>query len=228
MFRQTRHIQFFVFVCGVSLCGGAHKVLAQAPEASATLNLEEERARLITHLKTQVEPSLLERDLKRLRRDVMRLGSFRAEWARESEKFLIENSALAELFLYDFSRIRNPRLNERILETLMKFSSFQNPTAVIAFESDLSVNPRGRALVYQLMAKVIKAQPQSWGQLSGWVLSQSDNTADYFQVLLSACRSGSRLGGETRTFIGERLSSAPQDFWSRLVVDDLRTCLRGS
>jgi hypothetical protein len=193
----------------------------------APLNLDDEKAKLLNQLKTQIEPSLLERDLKRLRRDVMRLGSFRSDWVSESEKFLAGNSALAELFLYDFSRVKNARLNEKILETLLDFPSYQFPTAVLAFESELSLNPRGRSLVYELMSRVLSKSPQVWPNFSAWLLSQNDNSADYFQIFLSACRAQARLGGQARSQIEEKLAAAPQDFWSRLVIEDLRACLRG-
>lgn len=198
-----------------------------ASTESGRINLEDERSRLLNHLKTQIEPNLLQRDLQRLRRNVMRLGSFRAEWVREAEKFLSENSAAAELFLYDFSRIKNPRLNKRILETLLDFKSYQFVSAPFAFSSELADNSEGRKLLLKLYARIVSVQPNIWPEYAQLLLQESDQSPEYFQVFLSACRAGGRYGGELRTQMEDRLSSAPQDFWSRLVVEDLRACLRG-
>jgi hypothetical protein len=206
---------------------GAEGSSSNASSTEAVFHADEEKARLLNQLKTQIEPNLLERDLKRLRRDVMRLGGFRADWVRDAEKFLAGNSALAELILYDFSRIKNGRLNEKILETLLMFTNYQFPLAPLAFESDLSQNPQGRSLLYRLLARVVSQQPQVAGTYVTWLIGQTDSSADYFQVYLSACRAQARFEGEVRSQIEERLSLAPQDFWSRLVIDDLRACLRG-
>jgi len=229
--RSSNRVSFFAAVLIFSTCGFA-KTFAQdaAPQATAGTGFssEEERGRLLNHLKTQVEPNLLDRDLKRLKRDVMRLGSFRAEWVQESEKFLAGNSALAELFLYDFSRIKNPRLNEQIINTLLQFDSYQFPTAALAFESDLAQNPRAYSLVYQLLTRVVQKSPATFNQVATWLVQRNDNSADYFQIILAGCRTGSRLGGELRSQIEDRLSAAPSDFWTRMVVGDLRACLRGT
>jgi len=217
----------FIFTCRFSETF-AQDAPPQTPVSGPAFNTDEERSRLLNHLKTQVEPNLLDRDLKRLKRDVMRLGSFRAEWVHESEKFLAGNSALAELFLYDFSRIKNPRLNEQIIGTLLQFDSYQFPTAALAFESDLSQNPTAYSLVYQLLARVVQKSPATFPEVAAWLVQKNDNSADYFQIILAGCRGGSRLGGELRTQIEDRLASASPDFWTRMVVGDLRACLRGT
>lgn len=223
---------FFGLLIAISTCALSKSFAQDAgPQGSggpSAFNLEEERSKLLNHLKTQVEPNLLDRDLKRLKRDVMRLGSFRSEWVKESEKFLAGNSALAELFLYDFSRIKNPRLNQQIINTLLQFDSYQFPTAALAFESDLAQNPAAYSLVYQLLNRVVQKTPAMFSQTASWLVQRNDNSADYFQVILTGCRAGSRLGGELRSQIEDRLASASSDFWTRLVVDDLRSCLRGT
>lgn len=195
----------------------------------------EEKARLLNVLKEEIEPNLLPKDKDRLKKNVMRLGSYRSDWAEEAMDFLATNSSLSELYLYDYSRIHNQRLNQKILETLLKFSSFKYPTAALAFADDLSQNLVGKSLVIELFERQISnsSSNDSVQHLKDYVNTvfsswgENLSAGDCLNIANRACQAGARFDLNDQGRLEEFFRSHP-GFWSRVIFDELKSCYEGN
>lgn len=192
----------------------------------------QEKARLLKLLKEEIEPNLVAKDVQKLKKNVMRLGSFRAEWVQEAKDFLVANSPLAELYLYDYSRIHNPRLNARILETLLQFSSYKYETAALAFADDLSINEKSKSIVLELLEKVlskansVELRTASLGLVFGeWGMQLK--ASEKLQMALKLCQSGASFSLQDRGRL-EEYSKRQADFWSTVMFEELRACYSGA
>lgn len=211
----------------ISWCCAAQT--AAQPEGETTNRWRQEKVRLLKTLKEEIEPNLIKADVTRLKRNVMRLGSFRREWSKEAEDFLVANAPLAELYLYDYSRIKNSRLNQRILETLIKFPSYKYPIAALAMADSLAVNDKGKTLVIELFKSILAKHPRSLSDymdfLQGrWAANLPGSQT--LSVLLTACEAGAALSFD-QTSILDRLSRNSSDLWTNVISSELRACLEG-
>lgn len=202
---------------------GAAALLAQ----TEAFNGEEEKARLVSLLREELEPTYPPEDVQKLKREVRRLGSYNAEWSGEASDFLVANAAAAELYLYDFSRISNQHLNARIIETLLRFESYRYPLAPLAFAESLANNTEEWALVWQLFNQVlIKTRARAWAETKSFLFSSSSMSFLPEQKLflaLSACEQGASLSIEEGA---EFQQLQDQSFWSRVLYSELNKCVR--
>lgn len=203
-------------------------------QESQAKEYNEEKVRLLKILKEEIEPNLIPKDKDRLKRNVMRLGSYRVGWAEEAMSFLVANSALSELYLYDYARIKNERLNERIVQSLTRFESFKYPLAALAFAEDLSLNSSGRAALLPLFEQVIeRSSPDSRLQMKAYVdfVLSSWGTglepAARLRIALKACQAGVFFDLNERGRLESFFRSRP-DVWSRVVFEELKVCFEGS
>lgn len=243
--RGFRYLKYFwcsgserksiVFVLALSLALWVSPQVSAQAEMDATpqaFDLVQEKARLLKLLKEEIEPNLVAADVQKLKKNVMRLGSFRAEWVQEAKDFLVANSPLAELYLYDYSRIHNPRLNSRILETLLQFSSYKYEAAALAFAEDLSINENSKSIVLELLEKVlskansVELRTASLGLVFGeWGLQL--RASEKLQMALKLCQSGAAFSLQDRGRL-EEYSKRQADFWSTVMFEELRACYSGA
>ncbi|TVQ81331.1 MAG: hypothetical protein EA369_00210 [Bradymonadales bacterium] len=205
----------------------ASDLLAQSEitgeESGLQESLARERARILEYIRAELQPGLIDRDVQRLRRNVMRLGSFRAEWSRDAREFLLANSSLAEWYLYDYARIQNPSLNRRIIETFLEFPSFQEPLAVLAFARDLELNDGGHSLLLQLFEHVVRLHPETAGWYQAFVRSHwADRVSEIerMQFELQLCP----LPAALPPLLAD--PRAREGIWTRIFRSALENCRR--
>lgn len=179
-------------------------------------------------LQKEIEPNLPAKDVQRLKRNVKRLGSFRAEWREESQDFLVKNATLAEFFILNYSRIKNLRLNTQLVETLTKFESYKDPEAIVAFSESLGENEKGKALLVPLFKKLIQQQSRVWPMLYSLIFSDwGQSLGEDLKLSLSnqACQAGAAFDFDQRQFL-EALSSQSRSLWGRILSAELKSCLQ--
>jgi hypothetical protein len=218
-FRIVSWLGFFV------LLFGATGLRAEEPiSVGLTERMSEERNRILTYIQSELQPSLIERDTQRLRRNVMRLGSYRASWSQEAADFLLANPALAEWFLYDYARVQNPHLNREIISVLEKFPSFQEPLGPFAFAVDLTVNSDGKKALLPLFERVGSRHPQVLPTYLELVRSEWGRDLPLEEVLFFESQLCSATG------IGSPLAQdAPGDrdkIWVKILKAKLKNCQR--
>lgn len=226
------YIGLVVLLCSIFSSLGYNYSSAQESlreeESVPGFDVQKERNRLLKKLREEIEPNLIEKDAVRLKRSVMRLGSYRDEWSQEAEDFLVANAALAELFLYDYSRVNNLRLNHRILDTLLRLDAYQYPMAPLAFAQSLSQEVEIKRKLLKLFSRVLSKQPALWPDyfrflLGPWGKGLSNDEKIYF--ILSACREGAVFSLSFQDQIDQWLDGA-EGFWSKVMAADLRSCVR--
>lgn len=180
------------------------------------------------NLKKQIEPNLLDRDLKRIRNEVRRLGSFRAEWVKEAEDFLAANPNLSETFLYDYARIRNPRLNAAILRVFLRFENFQYPTGLVVFAGDFLADPAAASDMGVLLARLAGKHAELGPILANEIYESQTlrlNAAQNLEIMHQSCKAGARFDSTWRAKLDQAVESS-SDFWARIAGEDLRACLK--
>jgi len=190
--------------------------------------MKEERARLLNVLKTEAEPNLMEKDIQRLKRNVMRLGSFRSYWSLEAKDFLVGNAPLAELYLYDYSRIQNERLNTQIIDTLVRFTSFKFPTAPMAFASSLMANEGGAENLIRVFERIVEMEPRAAQDIFGFVFGSWGRDlpgASKFYFALKSCEAGYRAAGSQIDALG---AGQEDSLWADVLVTELHACAEGA
>jgi len=218
--------KIFSVAFSLVLIAGSDELFSQAEfEASSTSlsqRLASERAAFLEYIRSELEPGLIDRDAQRLRRNAMRLGSYRKRWSTEAEDFLVANAALAEWFLYDYSRVKNSHLNARIIQTLLRYESYQSPLAPLFFAEDLSVNDGGKGLLLQLFERVVRLNPSVASVYMEFVSSEwgQDLPVEdllYFQYLNCESAAGPISG----------VSSAQRNsLWVRIFSTAIENCRR--
>lgn len=215
-------------------------LLAQSPEeevdpsnqsstALTTGVYQTEKAQLIRMLKEEIEPNLLPADVRRIRRNIMRLGSFNAAWSKEAMDFLVANAPLVELFLYDYVRLQNSRLTEKIIQTLMQYESFQYPRAALFFSSEFLHNKDEASAYAQLVKHIVSKHPEVFEDYFLWMFSSGARSLKFVQkadFLQKACKAGAQFGINLRSQIDQWLKQE-QELWSQLFLEEVRTCLKG-
>lgn len=199
------------------------------PEISQSLR--EEKAKLLQILKGEVEPNLVKGDIEKLQRNVMRLGSYRKDWVLKSQSTLLANPALSELYIYRYATVKNERLNQALLDTLLQFNNFRFPRATLAFADDLAKTPADKIKYLSLVAKAAQQDPSL--------------TAEAFQLLMSDW--GKEIPVESKLYFAEkvcgrlpRVSNFAQvraaldewmassgEIWNKIVSAEVHACLRG-
>lgn len=213
-----------VKVMGLCVCVGLGLSSLQAEEFSPWA---QERAEILKELQENIEPNLPERDVRRLKTNVKRLGSFRREWVTEAQKFLVENASLAELYIYNYSRVRNPRLNTRLIESLLRFESYKYPEAIWYFSEDLMVNEKGASALVPLLKKSLAQTPEVWIRVSPWLLNEGAQhfaLEEHLVLARQACVMGAQIDFDQKQRL-EAWASSSKSLWGQILAADLKACL---
>ena len=187
------------------------------------------RNKYLNTLKNDVEPHLVRGDITKLNQNVMRLGSYHGSWAKKGRDFLVANAPLAELYLYRYAALNNPRLNTRILDTLIAFSNYKYPEAALAFADSLALSGADKVKSMGLFRKVILQNPEiapdifeflagSWGQ--------DIPLNEKLGLAVSVCKRIPQMSGTLRGTFDNWGRSAEQ-FWELVASDELRSCYSG-
>ena len=112
----------------------------RSSETVSSTSFSVEKDKLLNQLNSEIEANVLPADVKKIRGNISKLGSYNSKWSGEAADFLTTNALLVELFLYDYVRLKNKRLNSKIIDVLMQFDNYQFPLAPLYFSSDLIVN----------------------------------------------------------------------------------------
>lgn len=202
---------------------------SSVPAEGSGSQYAEEKIQMLKLLKEEIEPNLLPADAKRIRRNVMRLGSYNEQWSREAMDFLVANAPLAEIFLYDYSRLHNLRLNSKILETLSRFESFQYPRATLIFSSDLLRNSKGVAPYVRLLQHIVSKNPSVFEDYFRWLFTHEAKEVPFVQranFLQKSCRAGAQFSVDLRSQV-DQWTSQGQDLWAQIFLEETRACLKG-
>lgn len=200
---------------------------AEAPSSGAADELfSSERARYMNKLKSEVEPNLIRSDIQRLNKNVMRLGSYRSDWSKSAQEFLVANASLSELYLYRYTSVKNPRLTKAILETLLQIPAFREPAAVLAFFPAFKEWPD---LAMQVLAKACEQDPKLipeaiqalQGPLGGAV-GLEDRL--YFAVKVCPRIPSMALGSKE---ILKAWGQDAKEVWEKILAYELDPCLKG-
>lgn len=185
-----------------------------------------DREALLKVLKSEIEAHLSKADSDRLKRNVMRLGSYRADWAKEARDFLLANAPVAELYLYQFSMMKNSRLNGLIRDTLLEFKSLRYPKAALAFLSFFVLDRERLDESLRLVEKAV-AQDSSLAAealaLFGGSLGDSMSLVQRLSLAETVCRRG-RIP-ESATDIVRSWQTQAQSFWEKAISLELEGCL---
>ena len=192
--------------------------------SSTSFSVEEDK--LLNQLNSEIEANVLPADVKKIRGNISKLGSYNSKWSGEAADFLTTNALLVELFLYDYVRLKNKRLNSKIIDVLMQFDNYQFPLAPLYFSSDLIVNEEGVSGVLPLMKKVIKRHPDFFEMYWSWLSAQNLSENQKLDFLRAACKSGSVFSLELRSQI-EALSQVSQPLWAEVFLGEVQRCLKG-
>lgn len=206
--------------------GDEETLIAPLSEPSAVQQDQGQRQALLKTLRTEIEPNLPKADVEKLNRSVQRLGSYRDEWSQQAQEFLIANASVAELYLFRYSMLTNKRLNERILKTLLQFSSFRFPQAVVAF-ADSFANQKSDYVA--LLAAAVRQSPPLGPEalqlvLTTWSASLSLQEKLFF--LSQTCG----VWKEATPPVSEMIQGAMQQaasFWEIALSQEVRSCLKG-
>lgn len=197
---------------------------AQAASLGA---FEEEREQLLKTLKTEIEPHLLATDVDRLNKNIMRLGSYRTDWAEKGEEFLVANATLAEPYLYRYAILKNARLNRMILRTLLQFSSYRFPRAPMAFAQALVIDDESRILFVKLLGRIVSLQPQLSDPVLQFLSAHMDLEADErLYVAFQACKGLGRSDAKTRELV-QSWQRESGSVWARVFDDEVKACIGG-
>lgn len=190
-----------------------------------------DRDMLLKTLKTEVEANLSKADSDRLKRNVMRLGSYRSDWALEARDFLLANSPVAELYLYQFSMMKNPRLNSRIRDTLLMFTTLRYPKAALAFLSFFVIDRENYDDSLRLVQKAIKQDPSLSTEallLFGGSLGEIMSLSERLNLASTACASRDGKIAPEAMDIVKSWRSLAKSFWEKTISAELEGCLPGS
>lgn len=206
------------------------ELTGKTPVPENTSDWGAEQLRLLKVLKEEIEPSLIQKDVLRLKHNVTRLGSFHSDWSQEAEDFLVANAPLAELYLYDYSRVKSKRLNTKIIETLLRFDSYKYPVASLAFADSLSVNEYGQTYLLKLFERVVSKQPASFPHYFDFVFGSwgsALSALDRIDFVLKACEAGASMDSSQKAKIS-LWADRPDGFWEQILSDELKACIEGT
>lgn len=198
----------------------------RSSETVSSTSFSVEKDKLLNQLNSEIEANVLPADVKKIRGNISKLGSYNSKWSGEAADFLTTNALLVELFLYDYVRLKNKRLNSKIIDVLMQFDNYQFPLAPLYFSSDLIVNEEGVSGVLPLMKKVIKRHPDFFEMYWSWLSAQNLSENQKLDFLRAACKSGSVFSLELRSQI-EALSQVSQPLWAEVFLGEVQRCLKG-
>jgi hypothetical protein len=190
---------------------------------------KKDRQEFLNKLKVEIEPNLIKGDIQKLNKNVMRLGSYRKDWAQAAEEFLVANSALAELYLYRYAALGNSRLNQAILKTLNRFQTLREPKAVLAFLHLFLSDSEQSVLAAILLNKMIDQSPQYVSeviQVLNGPMGQKLSLETRLEIGSRACaKSSSQLTLIARETLKDWRTKA-SGFWSTVLGDELDNCLK--
>lgn len=237
MFRFPTFLTLGVIVCSQGWAQAEGETESDDVEFSATIDngdpsssQKRERDRLLQLLQKEVEPNLLKTDIDRLKRNVMRLGSYRKDWAQSGMDFLLANPTLAELYLYRFSILRNPRLNSKILDTLLAMPQLRYPTAPLAFAESLAVVSQDSRRLFKLLALGVQQNASLGPQYFRFVYETWGDripVEERLQFALNICGSFSQAAAEDNETLSQWIQEA-QSLWGRVLAKELLACVRGA
>lgn len=185
-----------------------------------------EKDKLLIQLKSEIEANVLPADVKKIRGNISKLGSYNPKWSGEAAEFLTTNALLVELFLYDYVRVKNKRLNSKIIDVLMQFDNFQFPLAPLYFSSDMIVNEKGVSGVLPLIKKVIARHPDFFDAYWSWLSTQNLSENQKLDFLRAACESGAVFSLDLRSQL-EALAQLGQPLWAEVFLGEVQRCLKG-
>lgn len=185
-----------------------------------------EKDKLLIQLKSEIEANVLPADVKKIRGNISKLGSYNPKWSGEAAEFLTTNALLVELFLYDYVRVKNKRLNSKIIDVLMQFDNFQFPLAPLYFSSDMIVNEKGVSGVLPLIKKVIARHPDFFDAYWSWLSTQNLSENQELDFLRVACESGAVFSLDLRSQL-EALAQLGQPLWAEVFLGEVQRCLKG-
>jgi hypothetical protein len=203
-------------------------VQATDPTPEGAPNMAEERQKILQILKTEVEPNLVKGDIDKLQRNVKSLGSYRREWVDKSRETLIANPALAELYLYRFAPLKNRRLNNEILNTILEFNTFRVPRAAVAFASDLARTPQEKVLILRLFEKVVLQDAHLASDVIQFTASAWGQDIPLDERLRFASAICGRLNAPQVRGTLDAWTQSASTFWEKVMAEDLKACLKGS
>ena len=198
----------------------------RSSETVSSTSFSVEKDKLLNQLNSEIEANVLPADVKKIRGNISKLGSYNSKWSGEAADFLTTNALLVELFLYDYVRLKNKRLNSKIIDVLMQFDNYQFPLAPLYFSSDLIVNEEGVSGVLPLMKKVIVRHPDFFEMYWSWLSAQNLSENQKLDFLRAACKRGSVFSLELRSQI-EALSQVSQPLWAEVFLGEVQRCLKG-
>jgi len=189
---------------------------------------KDERDRLLKILKTEVEPNLIKADADRIKRNVMRLGSYRRDWVQAASEFLVANAAVSELYLYQYTMTKNARLTKEILKTLLDFPTLRYPRGPLAFFSFFVIDRRDLDRPLLLLEKSVEQDPSLapdiFASLSG-TLGDAINLTSRLRFAEKACEKTQLPASAIETI--KLWRSQVKDFWERVVSAEAEACVRG-
>ncbi len=191
-----------------------------------TSSFSPERDRLLVQLKSEIEPNVLPADVQKIRRNISKLGSYNSKWSEEAADFLTTNSSLVELFLYDYSRVKDRRLNSKLLNVLLAFENYQYPLAPLYFSSDLIHNLESVAGLLPLMKKMISLHPDLFQSYWEWISEQELSDSQKIDFLRKSCESGAVFSLDLRSQI-ENTFQMNRSLWGDVFLSEVRRCMKG-
>jgi hypothetical protein len=201
-------------------------VQMRSQDSRSSSKYASEKKSFIAKLNNDVEPNLVKGDITRLNRNVMRLGSYHADWAKKGEDFLVANAPLAELYLYRYASLSNQRLNKEIISTLLRFKKYRYPRAALVFLDSLAKTPEQKILALQLLRKVILQNPQIGSEAIHYVSGDWGFDVPLNQKLGLAVDVCSVLPSSKTSLRGvfDLWMQSTQNIWDVVTANELRDC----
>lgn len=201
---------------------------ATPPTVSApSLSFEAERNELLQKLKKEVEPNLIQKDVQRLNQNVMKMGSYREDWAREGQEFLVANAPLAELYLYRYATLNNQRLNARILDTLTSFPTYRFPRATLFFADYFRAEPAAQGKLLTLFEQAIAQEPTLLNDVVTYLTSSLSyfDRRDLLHFGVRVCKPiRAHATDSTKASLAGWVLDAG-DVWGRVLTAEFQSCL---
>lgn len=144
-------------------------------------------------------------------------------------ELLLANSALAELFAYDYSRIHNARLNRQILKFLSRLENYQYPRAALFFSEDFLRDRKASSDYLKLIQNIVSRHPQVFEDYFLWLFSPAARDINFVQrlnFLRASCRAGANFSVDLRSQI-DTWAGQSQDLWASVFLEEVRSCLKG-
>ncbi len=204
------------------------KGVAETPVFDFTANSKPEREKFLKILSSEIVPNAIKADLDKLKANTMRLGSYRQDWVSQARDVLVSNSAMSELYLYQYTMSKNTRLTREILETLLSFPGLRYPRASLAFFSFFVLDRRELDRPVLLLEKAIDQDPtmapDAIASLAGG-LGEGIPLSSRLRLAVKACEKG-QLPAASLDLI-KQWRSQVQEYWERVLSAELEACVRG-